>query len=140
MGFGNLDNGAVRTRMQLYAATITDATLTTQVIHYSRDGQFIDVSGVVLFTGAGAATNFLVALPTGLSFLSSMPGATTTAAGAACLGDAMWFDSGVQYKPALVEYNSSNTVRFVIASVITSDLFGNGDGMKFTFKAPIQGW
>jgi hypothetical protein len=52
----------------------------------------------------------------------------------------MWYDNGTAYKGCWVEYASTTTVRFVIASVITSSLFANGDGMKFNFRGPIKGW
>lgn len=105
------------------------------------NGTRMRVEGYISWNGAGTDPGaLLLALPSGWQFDANRMGGTVDglAATSAIIGCSTWYDSGVSYKQGSVETADATRVQFITTAVLTGDLFASGDGLKFSFEAPVK--
>lgn len=162
--FGSLVNSLlnaevpIKTSWQQYTPNIThnsgSMTNYTLNISYKRDGSMLDVEGEIIFTGASAAFNGIY-----LSLPNSVLLDQNIKKGAADGGQANLLNAGLAVfkgiartttdSRILLQWHATNTADagssqdpLVYENITQSVPFalGNDDSIKFSFRAPIQGW
>jgi len=133
-----------------YAPTLSSSTNATVVgCFWQRNGQFLEVSGNITWSGTGGAGAFSVALPgavagTPLIDTAFLPGgsATSNASGTIPYGShGTWFKSGSGWLQVDARYLTTSTVGFFMnTQILDGSQFLINDGFTFYFKVPIVGW
>lgn len=133
----------IRTKLTAYTPVLTNGSNGTASAFWYRDGQWLEVNGLITWTAAGEAGALAIALPTGLVIDTSLlTGGTSAAADlSTLLGYGQWRDAGLQFEPLNVLYASTTTVNLSEnAQLVFGNQMANTDSLKFNFRAPIVGW
>jgi hypothetical protein len=142
VGPGTQPQGAVVGEWQSYTPTLTNGgTTSTNTGKWRRVSDSIELVTYQIFTGVGAASDFMISLPAGIAIDSTKIGA---AAGSrvGTVGTATHYD-GTNFRDRLVSINSSTQLRFTNEDSITNVLgsalaSGHEFGVKVTL--PIAEW
>ena len=135
--------GAFRSTLQAYTPVLTNGTNGTPTAFWYRDGQWLEVNGLITWTGAGEAGALAIALPTGLVMATSLLTGGTDAGAqlSTYIGSGQWRDAGAQFEPIAVLFASSTTVNLAEnTQLIFGNQMANTDSLKFIFRVPIAGW
>lgn len=143
VGPTNLAFGAIVTDWESYVPTLGLGTnVSTNEARYRRVGSNIEIEGYIVWSGAGAGSNFSIFLPDGLSVDTSL---VANGAGGAQYGLATWNDSGTAFKTLNIRRPNTTSFSFWEIGVSPANVWdgtqaASGDSLSYQASLPIAGW
>lgn len=109
---------------------------------YVDDFGIMHINGYADISGAGAASQVTLSLPSGYTIdTDRLASGTSTANNVAVPinGYFEWYDSGNAYYDITAYYATSTTIAFHYSpGLLLANQFASGDGLKYNFEIPVK--